>query len=77
MIYTDGVHMISDQSINELHEFAAGLGINKCWFENKRNKGHPHYDITPAQAEAAVAAGAVQVSSRKIVTTLKPQLTLF
>lgn len=77
MIYTDGVHMISDKSISELHEFAARLGLNKCWFENRRNKGHPHYDLKPAQAEAAVAAGAVKVSSRDIVTILKPQLSLY
>lgn len=44
MIYTDGIHIISDTSINELHNFAKLMKFKKSWFQN--NKKHPHYDLT-------------------------------
>lgn len=42
MIYTDGVHIISDQSVAELRAFMRKVGIKDCWYHPSRN--HPHYD---------------------------------
>jgi hypothetical protein len=58
-------HMISDQSYEELHEFAARIGIPRPGFERD------HYDVIAERYAVAVAAGAQPVSSREIVTLLK------
>jgi len=42
MIWTDGVHLISDNGLEELHEYAAEAGIKRCHFHRGR---WPHYDI--------------------------------
>ncbi|AXE86780.1 DUF4031 domain-containing protein [Streptomyces sp. Go-475] len=57
-------HLVSDVSYDELHAFAARLGVPRRAFERD------HYDI-PAQRYAdVVAAGAVEVSSREVVRLL-------
>jgi hypothetical protein len=57
-------HMTADTLV-ELHAFAASVDINACWFH--RGARHPHYDITDPQREAAVRAGATEVTSRELV----------
>ncbi|MFJ5995738.1 DUF4031 domain-containing protein [Streptomyces sp. NPDC092370] len=57
-------HLISDVSYDELHTFAARLGVPRRAFERD------HYDI-PAQRYAdAVEAGAVEAGSREVVRLL-------
>ena len=57
-------HLVSDSSIEELHEFAASLGLRREWFQRK---SVPHYDLTGEHYELALERGAVLVSSREIV----------
>jgi hypothetical protein len=57
-------HMVSDESYDELHEFAASLGVPRRGFERD------HYDIPEHLHEAALAAGAVLVDSRDLVRRL-------
>jgi hypothetical protein len=57
-------HMISDQSYEELHEFAARIGIPRRGFERD------HYDVIAERYAVALAAGAQPVSSRRIVSLL-------
>ncbi|MEU8789867.1 DUF4031 domain-containing protein [Streptomyces sp. NPDC048643] len=57
-------HLISDVSYDELHAFAATLGAPRRAFERD------HYDIPSHRYAAAVAAGAVEVSSREVVRLL-------
>ena len=57
-------HMISDQSYEELHRFAARIGIPKRGFERD------HYDVIAERYAVALAAGAQPVSSREIVSRL-------
>lgn len=72
MIYTDGVHIISDAGVQELHWFAARVGIGRFWFENKRGKQHPHYDKPKGMAVYKLyTAGARYANSRRIVEILK------
>jgi len=57
-------HLISDRSYEELHAFAALLGLPRRAFDND------HYDVTADRYAAAVQAGARPVSSREIVQLL-------
>ena len=71
MIYTDGVHMVTDGDIKELHEFAESIGLKRHFFHGVR-KGHPHYDLTNAKIRRkAMMAGAKLVSSRDIVKIVR------
>ena len=57
-------HLVSDASYEELHDFAAALGIPRRAFERD------HYDVVADRYARAVAAGARPVSSREIVARL-------
>lgn len=57
-------HMISDRSYQELHEFAARIGIPRRGFERD------HYDVIADRYNAALVEGARPVSSREIVMLL-------
>ncbi len=57
-------HLVSDESYDELHAFAAALGIPLRGFDRD------HYDVPSEWYDAVVAAGATPVSSREIVTRL-------
>ena len=49
-------HMVSDESFEELHAFAAALGIPRERFQRD------HYDLPPALRERALENGAHAVS---------------
>lgn len=57
-------HLISDTSFEELHAFAASLGIPERGFDCD------HYDVPDDHWKAVVAAGARPVRSREIVAAL-------
>lgn len=57
-------HMISDESLTELHEFATRLALPERAF------GGDHYDITDELRECAIAEGAKPVDSRAIIRAL-------
>src|SRR5262244_82167 len=57
-------HLVSDTSLEELHQFAESLGLRREWFQEK---SIPHYDLTGAVYELALERGAQLVSSREIV----------
>ena len=58
-------HLISDRSYEELHAFAATLGLSRRAFDSD------HYDVIAERYEAALHAGARPVSSREIVRLLQ------
>ncbi len=58
-------HLVSDESYQELHEFAAVLGIPRRAFQGD------HYDVPSDYRQRAIALGATQVSSRELVTRLR------
>lgn len=37
MIYTDGTHLISDKSLDELHSFAQSIGLNSLLLGDNPN----------------------------------------
>ncbi len=57
-------HLVSDESLDELHEFASRLGVPARGFDGD------HYDIPAELYEKAVQAGAERASSREIVRRL-------
>lgn len=70
MIYTDGVHLISDKSIDELHVFAIRIGLKPAWFQD--NPRHPHYDLLSMRMRArAVREGAQRVDKKTLLRIIK------
>ncbi len=58
-------HLISDTSYEELHQFAAGVGLPERAFHRD------HYDIPDAWVDAAVAAGATAIDARDLAKRLR------
>lgn len=58
-------HMVSDQSLDELHAFAATLGLPARAFHDD------HYDVPAELREEALSAGAVAVDGRELVRRLR------
>lgn len=68
---SDGWSHLVGSSIKDLHDFAEKIGLNKCWFSNKRGKNRPHYDLKGEMIDRTIQNGARQVNSRQIVEFLK------
>lgn len=64
MIYTDYIHIISDSSLQELHNFCKEIGIKRCWFENHRK---PHYDIPKYKLEEVKKSLAIYKTSKELI----------
>ena len=58
-------HLVSDTSIAELHAFAASQGVERGAFDLD------HYDVPKRLYADLVAAGAIPVSNRELVTALR------
>lgn len=55
-------HLTTDaESLDELHEFAARLGLKRAWFQNHFIA--PHYDLSPAKHVLALQLGSKYVSA--------------
>lgn len=54
-------HLVSDASLEELHDFAASLGLKRKWFQ------HSHYDCTKNKYAKAIQLGACPVTSAELV----------
>jgi hypothetical protein len=57
--------MVSDESLDELHDFAEALGIPRRAFQGD------HYDLHEELRIDAVSFGATEVSSRELVARLR------
>jgi hypothetical protein len=60
--------MVGD-SVNELHDFAAQLGLKRCWFQDKTL--YPHYDVTVSVRLKAIALGALPGDKKMIISCAK------
>ncbi|TAJ46721.1 MAG: DUF4031 domain-containing protein [Herbiconiux sp.] len=58
-------HLVSDESLEELHEFAARAGLPPRSFDLD------HYDVPVDRYNELVAAGALPVSYRDLVVRLR------
>jgi uncharacterized protein DUF4031 len=59
--WTHWCHLVSDADFDELHAFAARLGISRRGFQGD------HYDLHPALRARAVELGAVEVETGDLV----------
>jgi hypothetical protein len=58
-------HLVSDSTLDELHQFARAAGIPERSFDRD------HYDVPGERYDELVAAGAQPVQSRELLTRLK------
>jgi Protein of unknown function (DUF4031) len=57
--WSGGGHLQAD-SVEELHEFAARLGLRRDWFQSKPGRPeNDHYDLSRRGRERAIELGAV------------------
>ena len=57
-------HLVSDASFEELHTFAAELGIPRRFFQGD------HYDLPAHLRDRAVDLGAIPVSTRELIVRM-------
>lgn len=57
-------HLIAD-TLEELHAFAARVGMKRTWFQYKSLQ--PHYDLTAKRRAVAVRLGATELGRRDFV----------
>jgi hypothetical protein len=68
-------HLVAD-SDDELHRFAAGLGMKREWFQHRPNRPHQaHYDLPERARAEALALGAVPVTWRQLGRMLRQRRT--
>jgi hypothetical protein len=58
-------HLVSDESYEELHDFAARLGLRRAWFQGD------HYDVPEEVRAEAIALGAEAVEAVELVRRLR------
>ena len=62
MIIFDGVHLYSDTSEHDLHEFAKRVGLKREWYQGPPRHRVWHYDVTSkTMARKVIAAGAKEM----------------
>lgn len=65
--YKNWSHMVSTRGEDELHEFAARLGLRRDWAQLRPKASAAHYDIVPTKRAMALKLGAVEVTGRDLV----------
>ncbi len=58
-------HLVSDHSLDELHDFAQRAGLPERGFDRD------HYDVPSERYEALTALGAELVSTRELIVRLR------
>lgn len=61
-------HLTAD-TLNELHAFAASVGMMPAWFQNGRSG--PHYDLTASRRAKAIQLGAVELGDREFIKAIR------
>lgn len=56
-------HMVAD-TLDELHQMADQIGMERRWFQAPPKASHPHYDIPEGKRAKALALGAEEVCQR-------------
>lgn len=63
-------HMFADTD-EELHAFAAKLGLQRSWHQCPPKASWSHYDVTDTVRKRAVALGATTITYRQLPAMLK------
>lgn len=62
-------HLLADD-IEELHVFAAKIGMKRQWFQEGKNN-LPHYDLVASKRKIAVDFGAIEITRQELYERLK------
>lgn len=58
-MWSGGGHMQAD-SVDELHAFAARIGLKREWFQSRPGRpDRDHYDLTRSRRDEAILLGAI------------------
>ncbi len=63
-------HLLADDT-DELHRFAAQLGVQRSSYQGPPRTSAPHYDLTGFERDRAIGLGAVICSREDIVWVLR------
>jgi len=61
-------HMVVD-TLDEFHEMADKIGIDRKWFQSKAST--PHYDISKTKRRWAIKYGAIEVNNKGMVEVIR------
>lgn len=68
-------HLVADTD-DELHAFAARMGMRREWFQHKEARPHQsHYDLPERARPEALALGAVPVTWRQVGRMMRQRRT--
>jgi hypothetical protein len=63
-------HLLADD-IDELHRFAAALGLHRVSYQGPPKTSAPHYDLTSYERRRAIALGATVCDRAGIVAVVR------
>ncbi len=63
-------HLLADD-VDELHRFAATLGLQRSSYQGPPKTASPHYDITGFERSRALTQGAIACDRHDIVMVLR------
>jgi Protein of unknown function (DUF4031) len=63
-------HLLADD-IDDLHRFAARLGIHRVSYQGPPRTSVPHYDLTAYERQRAIALGAIACNREEIVAIVR------
>lgn len=63
-------HLLADDT-DELHRFAAQLGVHRLIYQGPPKTSAPHYDLTAFERRRAIALGAVPCTREEIVAVFR------
>jgi hypothetical protein len=63
-------HLLADD-IDELHRFAARLGVARFSYQGPPRTRTPHYDLTGFERQRAIRMGAVTCSRQEVVVIVR------
>jgi Protein of unknown function (DUF4031) len=63
-------HLLADD-IDELHRFAASIGVHRLLYQGPPKTSAPHYDITGMERDRALRLGAIACGRDEIVAVFR------
>jgi hypothetical protein len=63
-------HLLADDT-DDLHRFAAALGIHRTSYQGPPRTSVPHYDLTAYERRRALAHGAIACNREEIVAVVR------
>ena len=63
-------HLLADD-IDELHRFAARIGVHRLLYQGPPKTSAPHYDITGIERDRALRLGAIACGRDEIVAVFR------